>query len=320
VTLDPARREHVAAVIDVGSNSVLLLVVAVDERGRGRTVDRALATTRLGRGLHAGGALDPAARAGTLDAAVELAVRARRAGAEPVLGFATGAARDARDGRAFVATLARATSMPVEILTGEDEARLAFEAAQGGLALDGPVLVADVGGRTTELALGDGRRLSATVSLPLGALSLTEANGGDRLDTAAAVDAVLARTDVVARARDCGARLVGSGGTATALAALALDLPEYAPERVQGHVLRGGTLAKIATRLAAMSPAARDALPGLDPGRGAILPAGATVLDRVRAATRNEAVVVSDFGVRHGYLRAALARAGVALDLATLSP
>jgi len=320
VTRDPARREYVAAVIDVGSNSVLLLVVSVDDRGQGRTADRALATTRLGRGLHAGGVLDPAARAQTLDATVALAERARRAGAARVWAFATGAARDARDGREFVESLARAASTPVEILPGEDEARFAFEAAQGGLGLDGPVLVADVGGRTTELALGNGHHVSASVSLPLGALSLTDAHDGDGAGTAAAVAAVLARTDVVARAREDGARLVGSGGTATALAALALDLPRYAPERVHGHVLRGATLVDIAARLAAMSPAARDALPGLDPGRGAILPAGAIVLDRVRAATRNEAVVVSDHGVRHGYLRAALARAGLALDLATLAP
>jgi len=137
---------------------------------------------------------------------------------------------------------------------------------------------------------------------------------------AAAVDAVLARTDVVAPARDGGARLVGSGGTATALAALAFDLTRYAPERVHGHVLPGAALADIAARLATMSPALRDALPGIDPGRGAILPAGAVVLDRVRAVTGNDAVVVTDHGVRHAYLRAALGRAGVALDLAALAP
>src|SRR5207253_7500567 len=142
-----------------------------------------------------------------------------------------------------------AMGMPVEILAGEDEARCAFDAAQAGLGLDGPVLVADVGGRTSELALGTGRDVSVGVSLPLGALALSEAHGMDLVRLAAAVDAVLAPTEVVASARDGGARLVGSGGTATALAALALELPRYAPERVHGYVLPGAVLAGIAARL-----------------------------------------------------------------------
>jgi len=308
VTPDPARRDYVAAVIDVGSNSVLLLVVSMDAGGHARTLDRALATTRLGLGLRAGGGLDPAARARTLAAAVEFAARARREGAARTWAFATGAARDARDGSEFADALAHAAGVPVEILSGDDEARLAFEAAR--LVVAGPVLVVDVGGRTTELALGSGAEVSASVSLPLGALRLTEAHD---TDVAAAVDAVLARTGLVPRARDAGARLVASGGTATALAALALGLPRYLPERVHGHVLAGETLADLVRRVSALSPAARDALPGIDPGRGAILPAGATILDRVRAATGNDAVIVSDHGVRHGYLRAALAREGIHL-------
>src|SRR5262249_54191293 len=164
------RPAPVVAVIDIGSNSVLLLVVSLESGARWRVVDRALATTRLGHGLEPGGALDPGARARTLDTAVAFAARARAGGATHVWGFGTGAARDAAGGAGFVDDVARAAGMPVEVLSGDREARLAYDAARLGLGLGGPLLVVDVGGRTTELALGTDDHLATTASLPLGAL------------------------------------------------------------------------------------------------------------------------------------------------------
>src|SRR5207253_2514106 len=199
----------VAAVIDIGSNSVLLLTVAVD-RGRARVLDQALAVTRLGTGLRPGGRLD-----------------------------------------------------------------------------------AD-------------------------ALALTEAHGADLDGAHAAVGAVLAASELPARARAAGARLAASGGTATALAALDLRLGAYVPRRVHGHVLARTALAGLTARLARMTAAERAALPGLDPGRGAILPAGALVLERVADALGADRIVVSDHGVRHAYLRAALARDGLPADFREL--
>ena len=300
---------RVAAVIDVGSNSVLLLVVAVEPDGRVRALDEALATTRLGAGLAPGGMLDASARARTLAAVVDFTTRARRAGATRTWAFATGAARDAADGAAFAATVASAAGIAVDILSGEEEARLAYAGVRGELALDdGPLLVADIGGRTTDLTLGRGDAILGTASVALGALALHEAHGADLGAVAASVDRVLARTALVAEARSVGASLVASGGTATALAALDLGLRRYDPRRVHGHTL-------VATTLAALP--ATDA-PGLDPGRAAILPAGAVVLARLAAAASASVVTVSDRAVRHGHLRAALVAEGVDADFRAL--
>jgi len=125
---------------------------------------------------------------------------------------------------------------------------------------------------------------------------------------------VLATSELPKQARANGACLVASGGTATALAALDLGLASYLPRVVHGHRLRRAALGELATRLAGMPAPERSALPAIDSGRAAILPAGAAILERLVVATAAAEVVVSDHGVRHAYLRAMLAAAGVDAD------
>ena len=306
------RRDTVAAAIDVGSNSVLLLTVAVGLDTRVRTVDTALETTRLGTRLRDGGLLDGDARRRTIAAVEAFAARARRAGADGVWAFATAAVRRAADGDAFAREVEETAGVSLEVLSGAREAALAYTAVAHGLpAVRGPLLVVDVGGGTTELTLGQGETVGETASLSLGALALTE-SGASPL--AAHVDGILAGCELPARAALRGASLAASGGTATALAALDLGLAHYDPGRVHGHRLGRDALAALVARLATLPPAAVASLAGLDPGRAAILPAGAVVLERVVAAARAKAVTVSDHGVRHGYLRERLLAAGVPVD------
>jgi len=306
------RRDTVAAAIDVGSNSVLLLTVAVGLDARVRTVDTALETTRLGTRLRDGGLLDRDARHRTIAAVEAFAARARRAGADGVWAFATAAVRRAADGDAFAREVEETAGLSLEVLSGAREAALAYAAVAHGLpAVRGPLLVVDVGGGTTELTLGQGETVGETASLSLGALGLTE-SGASPL--AAHVDGVLAGCELPARAALRGASLAASGGTATALAALDLGLVHYDPGRVHGHRLARDALAALVARLATLPPAAVASLAGLDPGRAAILPASAVVLERVVAAACARAVTVSDHGVRHGYLRERLLAAGVPVD------
>jgi exopolyphosphatase / guanosine-5'-triphosphate,3'-diphosphate pyrophosphatase len=307
-----ARGGRVAAAIDVGSNSVLLLTVALETDGHVRAIDEALATTRLGAGLRPGGALDPGAVARTRAAVVEFADRARACGAAPIWAFATGAARRAADGAAFAEALGAAARVPVEVLSGGREAALAHAAAVHGLALaDATVLAVDVGGLSTELTLGSGARIAAAASVPLGALALTEETGGDPDAMRRRVAEALAATDVPRRARAACAAAVASGGTATSLAAIASGLRRYEPWRVHGATLA-------ADRLAALAAAAADAGAAIDAGRAAILPAGACILAGALAAAGAVDVRVSDHGVRHAYLRERLADIGVSVTMEAL--
>jgi exopolyphosphatase/guanosine-5'-triphosphate,3'-diphosphate pyrophosphatase len=240
-----------------------------------------------------------------------------------VWAFATGAARAAADGEEFVQDLARVADVPVEILSGTREAHLAYAGVVRGLRVSGPLLAVDIGGRTTELTLGTGAYIDDGVSLELGALALSDAHlRGDpptsseleSAATAVSAVAVLATTDVPARARARAARLVASGGTATALAALDLGLEAWDASRVHGHAFSTETLRALALRLAAMPLAERTWLPALDPGRAAILPAGALVLAHVALAAGARELWVSDHGVRHGFLRERLLAAGCDVD------
>jgi exopolyphosphatase/guanosine-5'-triphosphate,3'-diphosphate pyrophosphatase len=322
----PRDGATVAAVVDVGSNSSLLLAVAVEATGRARALDEALVTTRLGAGLRIGGTLDPAARARASAAVVDLVTRARAVGADRVWAFATGAVRRALDGPAFAAELAAAAGVPVEVLSGEREATLAYRAAVYGLGCgDTPVLVTDIGAATTELTTGRGDAIAAAVSVPLGALALTEAHlhedpPGARAVAAvvAAVDAALSGVPSLVSARGRAPSLIASGGTATALAAIDLGLARYDPSRVHGHRLGRDVVAALAERLIRMPAAERAGLGGLDPGRAAILPAGALVLDGILRHANAGEVLVSDHGVRHAYLRERLADVGVTADLRSL--
>jgi exopolyphosphatase/guanosine-5'-triphosphate,3'-diphosphate pyrophosphatase len=231
---------------------------------------------------------------------------ARRHGTSRCWAFTTGAARRASDGRAFAAELARAATCPVEVLSGDDEAALAYAAVAHTLATgDQRVLAVDVGGVTTELTLGRGDRVEESVSLALGALALTERGAG----AVAEVECVLAATPLVARA--AGAAVLSSGGTATALAALDLGLATYDPARVHGHTLA-------VARLDALCRQARTRPGVLDEGRARILPAGAAILAGVARAAGSETLRVSEHGVRHGYLRRRLGLEGVEADLRAL--
>ena len=287
-----------AAVVDIGSNSVLLLVGTLSAAGEVHVTDRALATTRLGSGLAADGCLTDVAKERTTAAVLAFVRQARAGGARVLAGFATGAARRARDGDAFVHRLAQVAGMPIEILSGAAEGMLAYQAACDGSA--SACAVVDVGGATTEITLGHGPRTEPPVSLPLGALVLTEAFGGsvaalDRAGITAAIAAALAPVALLTHIRDDDARLVASGGTATALAALDLGLTQYNPERVHGHHLALGTVERMA--------AADWGIPaGLDPRRAEILPAGALVLLGVMRAAGASRATVSDRGVSYAYL------------------
>lgn len=293
------------ASIDLGSNSCLLLV----QDDEGRTLHDEVAIVGLGKGLGDRGLLRPERMALTLEVLASYAERAAALGVAPGLvhAAATSAARRALNADTFFARVSQETGLAFRIISGEEEARLTFLGAAGGLELEaGVVGVVDLGGGSTELALGEGGGLQHRVSLPLGAVRLTERFFGEAPDRVPPRELGRARAHIAeilegawpSRPR----HLVAVAGTATTLAAMELGLEAWDRDRVHGSRLSRTALRGWMDRLLEADAAERARLAAVAPARAPYLLAGAAVLEAVCSAAHHESLRISDGGLRHGLL------------------
>ncbi|RKT52523.1 Ppx/GppA phosphatase family protein [Saccharothrix australiensis] len=281
------------AAIDCGTNSIRLLVADVTASDDGarwlRDVHREMRVVRLGEGVDATGVLSPEALARTRAALVDYTNVLRRKGTERVRMVATSATRDAANRAEFFDMTREVLGVEAEVISGDEEARLSFTGAVADLdAADGPFLVSDVGGGSTELVLGswDGVRgsVEAARSVDIGCVRLTERCLRSDPPTAAEVaDAVAVASEVLAEAFAAvptakANTWIGVAGTVTTLAALARDLPTYDPAEI--HLARVGVdrIREITERLLTMSHDERAALGSMHPGRVDIINGGALVV------------------------------------------
>ncbi len=298
----PNEKGRAVAAIDIGTNSVLMLI---SRRGTDATLeirqDRAT-ITRLGEGLHQRGILLQAAMERTLAALGEFAQAAAQEHAE-LVAVGTSALREARNAQVFVEAARRVLGVPVEIISGQREAQLAFRGAVQGLNLAAnEVTAVDVGGGSTEIVRGRDGNMLASASLKLGAVRLAEKHGLEAPATAAQLSAMSRDVDAtLKRARVAlGPPLVATGGTATTLAAVMCEIEPYDAASVHGSRLTDGDLRQLFGCLASMSMRERCELKGMEPGRADIIVPGALILIRLSARARAREVVVSSGGVRLG--------------------
>jgi exopolyphosphatase/guanosine-5'-triphosphate,3'-diphosphate pyrophosphatase len=259
------------AAVDLGTNSTRLLVADVED-GDVREVVRRTTITRLGEGVDERRRLLPMPIARVRNCLSDYRREAEALGAERVLLVATSAVRDAENGEAFLGEIEWSYGFTTRLLSGDEEAQLLLRGLGG---VDARTLVLDVGGGSTELVAGDSR-----TSLDIGGVRMTERflhhdpPTREELDGCAAhVRAELPDLDVE--------HAIGVAGTITTLAALDLDLEEYDPERVHGHLLsREGAQRQLA-RLAALPLAERRRVPALDPERAPAIVGGAVIVIEV---------------------------------------
>jgi exopolyphosphatase / guanosine-5'-triphosphate,3'-diphosphate pyrophosphatase len=306
----PFAMTRVAA-IDLGTNTVRLLVADVGSRAAGwRTVLAEQRVTRLGEGFRSTGSLGDAAAARTAAAVAEYVARARSAGAARVAIAATSAVRDAANGDAFVRDLERTTGIRVRVISGQEEARLTLAGILAGLGpLPGAAVAFDIGGGSTEYILARDGTLVVAASLRLGVVPLAErfpvpgpVDPKRYAALRAEVDAQLARELPPAIATARVDTLVGTAGTVTTLAALDLGLVEYDAARVQGHVLSRAAIGHQRRRLAALDVAGRAALPCLEPGRADLIVAGVAIVEATLDLWGSDRLTVSDWSLREGLL------------------
>ncbi len=310
------------AAVDCGTNSLRLLVADVDRDGAEvRDVARRMEVVRLGQGVDQTGRLAPEALERTIGVLRDYAGIITRSGAQAVRMVATSATRDADNAAEFVHRVKEVLGVAPEVLTGSEEAMLAFTGATAELAGadDGAVyLVADIGGGSTEFVLGGaasvaaaavtGRAESAVraISVNIGCVRMTERHlHGDPpgvQEVAAATADIDAALDTVAAAlpvRQAGT-LVGLAGSVTTVAAIAMGLPAYDAARLHHTRVPAADVHAVTRGLLAQTRAARAAVAVMHPGRVDVIGGGALVLDRVMARFGFGEVLVSEHDILDG--------------------
>jgi len=302
--LDDGSRRH--AVIDVGTNSVKF---HVGERGLDRgwraIVDRA-ELTRLGEGLGDQGAIAAEPLERTVAAIADMVEEARRQQVRAIAAVGTAGLRIARNRDEVIAAIAARTGLTVEVISGEEEGRLAYLAVQAGLgAPEGSLVVFDTGGGSSQFTFGQGAKVLERFSVNVGAVRYTERYGladavGPEVlgDALAAIAADLSRLD----GRPPPDTLVGMGGAVTNMTAVKLELASYDPDRVQGAVLDRADLDRQIELYRSRDAEARRAIVGLQPKRAEVILAGACIVRTVMDKLGQQSLMVSDRGLRHGLL------------------
>jgi len=296
------------ATIDVGTNSVLLLVADRLPDGRFQAVRERAEITRLGRGVDKSRRLSPEGMEATLQVLSDFASEARGLGAEAIAVSATSAARDAENGSEFLSAAQERAGVTVDIISGELEAQLSFTSAHAdfGREASGPMVVIDIGGGSTEFIYGDKEgRVAFRHSFDVGSVRMTERYvHSDPLsaEDRARVEAHL--REIFSALPPCppGARLVGIAGTVTTLFTLQHAIDPYDSARVHGGSLTRAQLEALADKLCRLPLAERQKLPGLQPKRADVIPAGALILLESVRALGLEHCLVSDRGLRWGLL------------------
>lgn len=283
-----------AGAIDIGTNTVRLLVADLRPDGTLVDVERQLAFARLGEGVDRTRTLTDAAMDRAIAAIGPFAERWRVLGCERTRAVATSAVRDASNRAAFLARVERETGVRVEVISGAEEARLSFAGATLGLD-PGPAVVLDIGGGSTEIIAADDGGISAAGSLDIGAVRLTERHIAH--DPPAAAEVEMLRIDARealagAPAARVDARLIGVAGTVTTLAVLALGLPAYDGAHVHHAVLTREIVEDLLVTLSQMTSSERRGLPAM-PGREDVIVAGTAILAEVMDHFRVALCVVS---------------------------
>ena len=325
---------HRVAAIDCGTNSIRLLIAdladladltAPGERAPGpgdparpappplTDLTRQMRIVRLGEGVDRTGRLSAAALDRTMTALREYADLIAEAKPEVMRMVATSATRDAANSAEFTDRVVAILGVAPEVITGDEEAWLSFTGATrelAGTALAAecapPYLVTDIGGGSTEFVLGGPDGIEGARSVNIGCVRLTERHlHGDpplaaeieatRRDIDAALDQAAAVVPA-AKART----LVGLAGSVTTIAAIALGLDRYLPERIHHARVTADQVADITARLLAMTRAERAEIPGMHPGRIDVIAAGALILDRTMTTFGFSDVLVSEHDILDG--------------------
>jgi exopolyphosphatase/guanosine-5'-triphosphate,3'-diphosphate pyrophosphatase len=292
------------AVVDVGTNSVKFHLGEQHADGTIHAVADRAEMTRLGEGLDRSGVLTEAAIARTVAAIAAMHDQARHEHATTIAIVGTAGLRSAANRSDFDDALRARTGRTIEILSGDDEARLAYLAAISALPIAHRRLVAfDSGGGSTQFTFGYGTEVAERFSLDVGSVRVAERFGLGEAVSRHVVDDALAALDAAFVALDDRPEpdaVIGIGGTVTNLAAVKLGLARYDPEAIQGAVLHLEDIDEQIERYRTRSADERRTIVGLQTARAEVILGGACIVRTILSKLGVPSFTVSDRGLRHG--------------------
>lgn len=298
------------AAIDCGTNAIRLLIADVVE-GRLTEVDRRMLTVRLGEGIDATGEISQAALDRTFAAVEEYAGEIARYDVRAMRMVATSASRDARNANVFVDGVRDRLGIGPEVVAGAEEAELSFIGAVRGLSrslLESPVLVADIGGGSTEFVVGDAARgeITSLCSVDVGCVRMTERYLHDDPPTTAQIEQTVQTIDGILDQAfnqvDIASiqTFVGLAGSVTTVAALAHGLPTYDSDAIHGSLVTLAQVEQVTERLVRMTRSQRAAEPVMHPGRVDVIAGGALVLRQILRRLPIDFVIASETDLLDG--------------------
>lgn len=302
------------ASIDIGTQTIRLLVCELDSSGKLLPLLRDQTITRLGEGLNRRKIMQEPAIQRALACLKLFITRAKDLGVEEIFAAATSCVRSARNGKQFLDTIHRALGILPCLLSGEKEAALTLKGVQSVFQyIQGPAIIIDIGGGSTEIILTQDGALTKTESLPLGVIHLTEkhlkhdpplqielqALQENISSLLASQSTVLAAVD---RLSNDHPRLVGTAGTITTLAAMDVKMTAYDPEKINGHLLSRQTITNLYQKMIPIPSRARLKLAGLEKGRETVILSGTLVVLAIMDLLAIHEMRVSDAGLLEGVL------------------
>ncbi|MDT8318294.1 MAG: exopolyphosphatase [bacterium] len=302
------------ASIDVGTNTVRLLIADIDETGNMRDTLVKRVITRLGGGF-AGGYLHGESKRRTMTALIDFAKIIAENGICSMRCAATSAIREAVDGQAFIDEIRSETGLLVDVISGEVEASLTLKGVLSQLdRAEKTALVFDIGGGSTEYILAEKGEVNALQSLNMGVVSLTETCLKSDPPSSADISAIKAIVDnflltlkrefpsLDMLERRSGSILVGTAGTITTLAALDQKLDIYDSGKINNYRLTRAALNRLFDSLIAKTHKEREAMPGLEEGRADLIIVGTIIVLGTMENFGFDEMVVSDYGLLEGLL------------------
>ncbi|GAB7140831.1 exopolyphosphatase [Deferribacterales bacterium RsTz2092] len=302
----------ITAGIDVGSNSVRMLIADVQAGKIVKKIYSGRALTRLSAGIEKTGKLSPAGVEKTLDLFKTFAENIKKYKADKVIAVATSAVREASDSVAFLSKAAE-LGIPLIAISGEQEAYYTYKGVVSSMAqVPSPALVYDIGGGSTEFIYVKDGQLLYNISVPIGVVKLSDKFGFQNITDAsvhkACKDYLLEKFNDVAGKISTFEKpkvLIGVAGSVTTIAAVDAATTSFKPDEIEGYVLRQDNIAQILTTLCAMTGADRLKVAGVEAGREDLIPAGIIAIQVIMSLFNQTESHVSVYGLREGVTIAA---------------